>query len=91
MHGDRVGEVGVLCGSAGVYRGGCTVDVTLVPSHPETSFGPAVADDFCCGGESGWCPYEGGVVPVTQGCSETRNVLYFFVNVVHEKGEEGVG
>ena len=81
----------VLCGSAGVYRVGCTVDVTLVPSHPETSFGPAVTNDFCCGGKSGRCPYEGGVVPVKKGCSEARDVFYFFVNVVHEKSEEGVG
>ena len=31
MHGDRNGEVGVLCGSTDVYRVGFAVNVTLVP------------------------------------------------------------
>ena len=90
MHGDLIGEVGVLCGPASAYRAGCTVDVALVPSHPKTSFGLAITDDFCCGGKGRWCAYEGSVVPVKKSCPEAWNVLYFFVDVVHEESKEGV-
>ena len=91
MHADLIGEVGVLCGPAGVYCAGCTVDVALVPSHPETSFRAAITNDFCCGGKGSWCTYESSILPVKKRGSETRDVLYFFMNVVHEKGKKGVG
>ena len=90
MHGDLIGEVGVLCGPASAYRAGCTVDVALVPSHPKTSFRPAITNDFCCGGKGSWCTYEGSVVPVKKCCSEARDMLYFFVDVVHEESKERV-
>ena len=65
--------------------------MAFLPSHPEAGFGRAITNDFCCGGKGSWCSYEGSVVPVEKGGSESRDVLYFFVDVVHEKSEEGVG
>ena len=91
MYGDCFWEVGVLCGSAGVYSVGCTIEVAFLPSQSEAGFRPAIGDDFCRGGKGGRCSYEGGVVPVEKGGSEPGNVFYFFVDVVHEQGEEGIG
>ena len=91
MYGDCFWEVGVLCGSAGVYSVGCTIEVAFVPSQPEPGFRRAVTNDFCCGGKGGWCPYEGGVVPVEKGGSDARDVFYFAMDVIHEKSKEGVG
>ena len=64
--------------------------MTFLPSQSEAGFRPALADDFRCGGKGRRCSYEGGVVPVEKGGSESGNVLYFFVDVVHEKGEEWI-
>ena len=89
MHGDLIWEAGILSGHASAYRAGCTIDVALVPSHPKTSFRLAITNDFCRGGQGSWCTYEGCVAP-KECCPEARDVLYFFVDVVHEEGEEGV-
>ena len=91
MHGDLIWEVGILCGQASAYRAGCTIDVALVPSQPKTSFRLAITNDFCRGGQGSWCTYEGWVVPVKECCPEARDVLYFFMYVVHEEGKKGVG
>ena len=91
VNGDLVGEFGVLCGSAGVYCAGSTVDMALCPSQPQPGFRAAITDDFCCGSKSSWCTYEGGIVPVKKCGSEARDVLYFFMYVVHEEGKKGVG
>ena len=64
--------------------------MTLLPSQSEAGFRPAFADDFSCGGQGRRCSYEGSVVPVEKGGSESGDVLYFFVDVLHEKGEEGI-
>ena len=64
--------------------------MTFLPSQSEAGFRPALADDFCCGGQGRRCSYECGVVPVVKGGSESGDALYFFVDVVHEKGEEGI-
>ena len=64
--------------------------MTFLPSQSEAGFRPALADGLCCDGQGRRCSYKGGVVPVENGGSESGDVLYFFVDVVHEKGEEGI-
>ena len=64
--------------------------MTFLPSQSEAGFRPALADDFRCGGQGRRCSYECGVVPVVKGGSESGDALNFFVDVVHEKGEEGI-
>ena len=91
MHGDLVGEFVVPCRATGVYCGGCAVDVALCPSQPQSSFRAAITYDFCCGGKCSWCTYESSIVPEEKRGSEARDVLYLFMNVVHEKGKKGVG
>ena len=90
MYSDCLWKVRVLCGSAGFYSVGCTIEVAFLPYHSEAGFRPAIGDDFYSGSKGGGCSYEGGVIPVKEGGSEPGNVFYFFVDVVHEQGKEGI-
>ena len=91
MYGDCFGEVGVLRGSTGVNCVWCAIKVAFLPSQPEAGFRRAITNDFCCCGKGSRCSNESHVVPVEKGGSESRDGLYFFMDVVHEKSKEGVG